>query len=327
MNTFSIARWRLTLWYLLISSVLLTVFTMAALLAEHQAFEAVRQLVHSQVRGIVFNAVLQSEIDNFERDFAQRLVVFDLLMFMVSGLASYVLSGRTLRPIELMVREQEAFAADASHELRTPLANIAMEIEAHKRSKHPPTGADAELLNSIQAEVDRMRSMVAGLLRLVRTEEGQPLRVEQVELSDLVAEVLDGMAARFGERKLQVERSLDKVVVPGQTDDIRQVLLILLDNAVLYSPKQGQVRVTLQQEQAMASLVVWNSGPGISLEELPQIFKRFYRGKQVTQPGTGLGLAIARKIVERYGGSIGVASEADKGVSFRVLLPTTKPIG
>jgi two-component system, OmpR family, sensor histidine kinase CiaH len=322
MNPFVTARWRLTLWYMLISCALLTIFTLAALLAEHQAFLAVRELVHSQVRGIVFNAVLQAEIDNFERDFAQRLIVFDILMFVVSGLASYILSGRTLKPIEQMVREQQAFAADASHELRTPLANIAMEIEARKRSEFPPRSADAELLDSIQTEVSRMRGMVAGLLSLVRMEGANELPPTVVDLSELTGEVVAGMMARFDEKQLRISSHIAPGLrVKGQPDELRQLLLILLDNAVLYTPKKGTVDIVLQAQQAKVSLVVQNSGPTIPDDELPLLFKRFYRGQKVTQPGTGLGLAIARVLVERYGGNIGVASQADKGVSFRVLLP------
>src|SRR5690606_18728153 len=104
----------------------------------------------------------------FSSDFARRLIAFDVVVFGLATVASYILSGRTLRPIETMVKEQEQFAADASHELRTPLSNIAMEIEAHRRSKPKMAKDDAQLLSSIQSEVERMRAMVAGLLTLVR---------------------------------------------------------------------------------------------------------------------------------------------------------------
>lgn len=322
MNAFTTARWRLTLWYMLISCFLLTIFTIAALLAEYQAFLAVRELVHSEVRGIVFNAVLQAEIDNFQQDFAQRLVVFDILMLIVAGLASYVLSGRTLEPIEKMVKEQAAFAADASHELRTPLANIAMEIEARRRSDKSLTKADAALLDSIQTEVARMRSMVAGLLNLVRSNEKQATDWQRVDLSKLVANVLGGMQARVNEKRLRVATMIDpEITVSGQIDELRQLVLILLDNAVLYTPKQGEIELTLTKQDRWGSLVVYNSGKGLAKDELPLLFKRFYRGKEVAEPGSGLGLAIAQVLVDRYGGRIGVASEPGKGVTFRVLLP------
>lgn len=322
MNAFTTARWRLTLWYMLISCLLLTIFTIAALLAEHQAFLAVRELVHSQVRGIVFNAVLQAEIDNFQQDFAQRLVLFDVLMLAVAGLASYILSGRTLQPIEKMVKEQSTFAADASHELRTPLANIAMEIEARRRSQKPLSHADAMLLDSIQTEVSRMRSMVAGLLNLVRSNEQTTVPQLPVDLSNLVADVKLGMQARIKEKKLRINTKIEqRVVVMGQVDELRQLVLILLDNAVLYTPKSGNIELTLSKQDKWASLLVHNSGKGIKQEELARIFKRFYRGKDVTEPGSGLGLAIAQVLVNRYGGKIGVASQPDQGVTFRVLLP------
>ncbi len=322
MNAFTTARWKLTLWYLLISCFLLTIFTIAALLAEHQAFLAVRELVHSQVRGIVFNAVLQAEIDNFQQDFAQRLVVFDILILIVAGMASYILSGRTLAPIEKMVKDQATFAADASHELRTPLANIAMEIEARRRNQKPLSKADASLLDSIQTEVSRMRSMVAGLLNLVRSNQQTSVPLQPVDMSQLLVDVQASMRARIDEKKLQLSSHIEpELSVMGQIDELRQLVLILLDNAVLYTPKGGQIELSLAQQDKWVSILIYNTGKGIKQDELAQLFKRFYRGKEVSEPGSGLGLAIAQVIVNRYGGKIGVASQLGKGVTFRVLLP------
>lgn len=323
MNAFHITRWRLTLWYMVISCLLLTMFTIAALIAERQAFMAVEELVHSQSRGIVFNAVLQAEIDNFQQDFARRLIAFDLLMLIVAGLASYILSGRTLQPIERMVKEQAAFAADASHELRTPLANIDMEIEARRRSGSAPKGQDAELLNSIQAEVQRMRGLVTGLLHLVRSHEVAQLPARPVNITDICQDVVNSVQARLTQKKLKLALKLpqEAITIKGQDDEFRQVVLILLDNAILYTPNQGVITINLEAQSDKAQLTVHNTGPGIPSPELPRIFERFYRGEGVKQPGSGLGLAIARVIVERYDGQIAVASQPKQGTTFRLRLP------
>ena len=131
-----------------------------------------------------------------------------------------------------------------------------------------------------------------------------------------------GRQARVNEKRLRVATTIEpETVVLGQIDELRQLVLILLDNAVLYTPKQGEIELALTKQDKWASFVVHNSGKGITKDELPLLFKRFYRGKEVAEPGSGLGLAIAQVLIDRYGGRIGVASEAGKGVTFRVLLP------
>src|SRR5690606_34309632 len=201
-----------------------------------------------------------------------------------------------------------------------------MEVEARKRDKTPLKKQDRELLDSILAEVSRMRSIVAGLLSLVRTEEGTQLEAIEINLARLSQEVVDGLRLRIKEKKLKISVMADEgAKVLGQEDDYRQLLLILVDNAILYTPQHGEISLRIQLTGNEVSLIIHNTGVSIPQSELPLLFNRFYRGKDVVEPGTGLGLAIARTIVEKSGGSIAVASQDEtKGVTFRVLLPLAK---
>ncbi len=119
---------------------------------------------------------------------------------------------------------------------------------------------------------------------------------------------------------------IDEVSLTADGDRLKQLILILVDNAIRYTPAEGQVRLSLRKDGAMAVLEVADNGIGISAEDLPRIFDRFYRADKARvrdAGGTGLGLAIARWIVEQHGGEVAVSSEQGKGSTFTVCLPLT----
>jgi signal transduction histidine kinase len=328
MKPFSTARIKLTLWYMLISYVLLGLFTVAVISAEKQAFAQVIDLVHSHVRGVVFNIYLQQQIEDFEQHFSQWLLLFDAAILIVATLASYFLSGRTLKPIEEVMKEREQFTADISHELRTPLASMAMEIEAYQRGRQ--TKAEATVvMDSLQQEIRRMTDLVSGLMRLVRLEQAEneePLVMTMVDLSQIVSASMESFKNRLVERQLMLAVELPpRLMVIGNPDELRQVVLILLDNAIKYTPAGGRLEVATARWHDWARLTVFNDGPGIEADDLPLVFNRFYRGRNAGDEGSGLGLAIARQLIEQHKGTVAVASTKDHGVTFRVLLPLPQP--
>jgi signal transduction histidine kinase len=268
---------------------------------------------------VVFNVYLQDQIQQFESHFISWLIGFDIVMLVLAALASYFLSGRTLAPIERSLADQERFAADASHELRTPLSNMTMEIEAHQRT-HQLDADTAELLQSVQGEINRMRDMVAGLLSLVHAD--QPHRLDHLNLSQTITQVIDLMQPRLTDHNLQLDTQLDlQLQIKGQADEVKQILMILLDNAIKYTPRQGHIKITTRLIENEAQLFVFNSGPGINQADLPRVFDRFYRGGNAQLEGSGLGLAIARSLVEKMHGTIAIASEVGHGVTLRLTWP------
>lgn len=326
MKTFNSTRLKLTLWYMLISYSLLILFTIAVISAERQAFAQVIDLVHSHVRGVVFNIYLQQQIEAFESHFSRWLLLFDAIILVLATAASYFLSGRSLAPIVQAMQDQERFAADVSHELRTPLASMAMEIEAYQRGdKNAHT--TKQVMASLQEEVKRMTGIVTGLMHLVRLDQvdstSQLLLQQPVDMSALVSKALESVSRQMTERQLKLKSHIaTAMLVKGNPDELRQVVLILLDNALKYTPIKGLIEVDLIQEEEHVRLTVFNSGPGIIESDLSHVFDRFYRGQNVVgDEGSGLGLAIARHIVEQHSGAIAVASQPDHGVTFRVLLP------
>jgi signal transduction histidine kinase len=217
---------------------------------------------------------------------------------------------------------QRRFVADASHELRTPLTSLRGNIGFLRRVVDmEPTDRDAALAD-VASEVERMSRLVSDLLTLARADAGQHLPRKYVELAPLVREVAR-QACFLSEGGVDVMLGqVDEAAVQGDPDHLKQLLLILTDNAVKYTPEGGQVRLAALRDNGHLRLEVADSGMGISAEDQARIFERFYRADRARPPGgAGLGLAIARWIAEEHGGSISVSSRPGEGSLFVVDLP------
>lgn len=231
-----------------------------------------------------------------------------------------------LASLEEAYAAQQRFIADASHELRTPLTAVLANLELLKRQGSDlPAQAREELIEAAANEAERMARLVTDLLSLARADAGQELKSEKVELDRLLLDVY-GVAkplARQVKLKLTVDE-IDEVSLTADPDRLKQLILILVDNAIRYTPSGGQVKLSLRKDGAMAVLEVADTGIGISARDLPHIFDRFYRADKARARdagGTGLGLSIAKWIVEQHGGDVAVASEQGKGTRFTVRLP------
>jgi two-component system OmpR family sensor kinase len=240
---------------------------------------------------------------------------------------------------EQTLQRQRRFVADASHELRTPLTTIRGNLGLLKR--RPPIAEEDEraVLDDMVEETDRLIRLTNDLLMLARSDAGRPLRREPVPIDPLVEDVCR-QAKLLGEGRTIVCETVPGVSVRGDQDAIKQVLLILLDNALKYTPAGGTITIGAGilpevqpnarteprsdnlREDRMASIRIADTGPGIAPEDLPHIFERFYRSDESrTGSGAGLGLAIAKELIEAQQGKISVASELGKGSTFTISLP------
>ncbi len=231
--------------------------------------------------------------------------------------------NQTLGRLENLFHMQRRFIADVGHELRTPLTVIKGNVDLMRKL----ACGDDEALNSIDAEVDRLTRMVGDLLLLARVESGKlPLDRQPVELDTLLLEVLQQtQVLASGKLNLRLEE-IDQVLVCGDRDRLKQVLLNLIGNAIKYTPDGGEVVAGLRKEEDRARLTISDTGPGIPDEDLPHIFERFYRAEKSRTrskdgKGFGLGLSIAYWIIRHHDGQIEVESEVGQGTTFRVWLP------
>jgi len=220
------------------------------------------------------------------------------------------------------LRRQREFAADASHELRTPLTVVRSSVEHLRRHPDQPLGDQAEALDDIDAEVSHLTGLVDDLLLLARSDSGVlSLRAMPTDLGEIVADAASGLAKSAEQRGVRLTVDPAPVVVRADAARVRQVVTILVDNAIRHTPRGGEVRVLVRADASGAALDVEDDGPGIRESDMPHVFDRFWRAPGAPSGGTGLGLSIARTIVELHGGRIMVSNGPTGGARFRAVLP------
>jgi signal transduction histidine kinase len=216
------------------------------------------------------------------------------------------------------------FLADCAHELRTPLTLITSNLDLLARIGQTDPAFAAQALNDIRGETDRMTRLITQLLILGRADAGAQIARKPVLLAETIIDVCrQGQATAEGIRFVNgVGDTVAGIMVDGHPDYLKQLLLILVDNACKFTQPPGEVRIDAALENGRVRVSVSDTGTGIDPGDLPRIFDRFYRGKNAAgTPGTGLGLAIARWVVEQHGGTIEVESTLGDGSRFSILLP------
>ncbi len=224
---------------------------------------------------------------------------------------------------EQSLHAQRRFVADASHELRTPLTTIRGNLGLLQHD--PPIAEDdrVAVVSDMVEETERLMRLVQGLLVLARADAGQTVHREPTLVKPVVEEAVRQAQVLATDRALAAD-PLPDVAVNANRDMLKQTLLILLDNAVQYTPPGGAVTIATTQANGHVSIAVHDTGPGIPPEALPQIFTRFYRGDAARSGnGAGLGLSIAKSLIEAYNGTLTVASQVGQGSTFTITLPAT----
>jgi signal transduction histidine kinase len=222
------------------------------------------------------------------------------------------------RETEVALRMQRQFVADVSHELRTPLTTLNGNISLLRRE--PPIGeADRrEVLADMASESQRLIRLVRDLLSLARADARALQRVRPVALEPLLDDVCRQARLLDPDRSILCVPECELHIL-ADDDATRQVLLVLMDNAVRHG--RGQIRVSARLSGDTVEVAVSDEGPGIAPEDLPHVFGRFYRGQHSdAEAGSGLGLAIAKALVEAQRGTIRVESEVGGGSTFTLAL-------
>jgi signal transduction histidine kinase len=224
------------------------------------------------------------------------------------------------RQVEQTLLAQRRFVADASHELRTPLTTLRGNIGLLQRE--PPISLEDRkaVLADMVIECERLIRLVHNLLALARSDAGRPLRSEPVLIKPLVEEVCRQARLLDPTRQIHCETLLD-ARVKGDPDALKQVLLVLLDNALKFTPPQGRIEFSVRANNGNVDINVCDTGPGIGADVLPHIFERFYRiDTSRTGGGAGLGLSIAKSLIEAQHGRIAVESQEGAGSTFTITL-------
>ena len=260
--------------------------------------------------------------------------VISFLLFIGSGgillliPISYFLAGKSLQPIKENYEEQKKFIADASHELRTPLTVIQTNVEVLKLKEDEVLAENIKWLNNIGLECETMGKLVSELLLIAQSDYKKVvLKKENFDLSALCAEVVDLMFDVARENDILLKGDIQPgIEYKGDEERIKQAIRIFVDNAIKYTPGEGEVTVTLRQGKRCVYIAVKDTGIGLSEEAKRKIFSRFYRvddARNRKTGGVGLGLNIADVIVKQHSGKIKVDSVLDEGSTFTIILPKT----
>jgi len=332
-SMFRSARLKLTLFYLatlLLFS--LSVTTTIRLLAE-QEYNRSNDVQRNEVRDILldgvwgvrtptrdFYALQDAQQAIVRQHLNQQLVFINLVALVLGGWLSYWFAGRTLRPIEEAHETQARFAADASHELRTPLTNMRLENEVFLRQKQFTDDEARDLIKSNLEEVQRLEQLSASLLELTKYGQGA-LQLTPQRIETIVAEAVGRMKKPARDKKAKIVQEIVATEVLGDRDSLLQMISIVLDNAIKYGPREGEVKVTGELAADAYILRVHDQGPGIDEADLPQIFDRLYRGDKARTSkagGYGLGLALAREIAEANNATIEARNDPQGGAIFEL---------
>ena len=332
---FKSARIKITAWYLLAILVISFVFSIAIYRTVASDLTAryvnIENYIKSNVRDMEkIPPVLKNILQNDLRTAKQRVVIMLLLangaIIIISAFVGYFLAGRTLRPIEEMVEEQNRFIADASHELRTPLSALKTSTEVALREKKI-SGAEArKILEENLEDIGSLELLSERLLHLAQYQKGERvLAFEKIDLAKTIQSSYKKILPLARKKNIKINIEVQDNYIEADRVSIEEIILILLDNAVKYTPDGGKVLVSSQIEGRNAVIKVIDSGPGIGPRDIPRIFDRFYRvdhsRSKIKISGFGLGLPIVKRVVELHHGSVSVSSKIGSGSTFTVRLP------
>lgn len=331
---FQSATWRLTATYIGILAIISFIFSVNLYRVSYGELTSGlnRQAVsYRQLPGIqgLFNdddlsQIRQNQLERGRHEIIAELIYLNIILLTLGGVGSYFLARRTLQPIKEAHDAQSRFTADASHELRTPLSAMRTEIEVALRDPRFSRPSARTLLESNLEELTKLTILVENLLRLARQENGHS-HFEPISMPGVIEAAVAQKSAEAQKKKITIETNVADVDALGNPDQLIQLVVILLDNAIKYSPANELITISVTLGEAGVVLKVHDNGHGIKATDVPHIFERFYRADHSRTKdapgGYGLGLAIAKQIVDYHRGQITVESRPGRGTTLTVLLP------
>ncbi|WP_315118224.1 HAMP domain-containing sensor histidine kinase [uncultured Clostridium sp.] len=248
-----------------------------------------------------------------------------IIMLCVIFAISLFFASRSIEPIAEAWEKQKQFIADASHELKTPLAIINANSDALLVNQEETIKSQKKWVDYIKSQTDRMGKLVNDLLYLAKAEDtNSKMFYVPFDISEVVSDVILSMEAVTFEKDITLLQEVEaNIIIKSDCEKIKQVITILLDNAIKYTDEKGRIDITLKKTRNQLVFSIKNSGKGIPKENLPKLFDRFYRADPArTQEngGYGLGLPIAKAIIDRLHGKIYAHSQENEGTTFTFTL-------
>jgi signal transduction histidine kinase len=289
----------------------------------------------SDGRALVAVAVADEiEIEDRYSALIAASVAAALVALVLVGIGGWFIAGKSIAPVDRAVDQMRRFMADAAHELRTPLTVIRSRAEVALQRERDRAGYE-DALRGIERESMRVGRIVEDLLMLARADAGErPIERQRVFLDDIVLDTAEAARALASRRDVRISvGDFEEAPVTGDPMLLHQLVMILLDNAIKFSPPGAQVLIAVRTVHDAARVSVTDAGPGIPAEQLPHVFERFYRGDAArsragttASEGAGLGLSIAQWIAHEHGAAIRIDSSPGKGTCVVVEFPPSADV-
>ena len=326
MNHFHSATLKLTVWYIAILMTVCLLFS--GIIYSTAAHEFDRPLPPTALLRMLgdssadlFRQIREERAAEAKRNVLMNLIALNLLTLTIGAATSYLFAKRTLRPIEDAMEAQARFTSDASHELRTPLAIMRTEAEIALRDKKPSVASLKNVLTSSLEEVERLQLLTDRLLALSNT---QPIELSEFTIGEVVHSSALHFTTAAKQKDITLRIKAKDLPAYGNPDTIGDILAILIDNAIKYSPEKTTVTIDSKQQGNHTLITVADQGTGIPAESIDHIFDRFYRADQSRTKqhieGHGLGLALAERLAEQNGASLTAANRKTRGAIFTLQL-------
>ena len=333
---FQKARLRLTVWYVGIIMLVSILFSVAFY---HVSTREIQRIINRiefrqqfpempipprlpEPRGEP-TALSLEELQESKKQLLINLAALNLGLFMVAGVSGYFLAGRTLKPIKDMLDEQNQFISNASHELRTPISVLRAELEAALLERNVTSTQAKHLIKSNLEEVIVLQNLTDRLLNLSIHESFNNSAKESVALSNIIRDAEKKVHPLASQKHITIYKKIKPIEVIVDKQSLIEAFVILLDNAIKYSPPKKTITITTKTNREVVKIYIKDNGVGISKNDLPHIFERFYRADKSRSKteGYGLGLPIAQKIVVNHEGSLTVDKTGKEGTTFLLQLP------
>lgn len=327
---FRSATLKLTLWYVFLVMVLSVTFSGVLY---HFSTRQLGEALHNQYRAMVDNdhdadneyKVSGHELDARSSDLLQDLWYFNAVVLFGSAGVSYILARRTLRPIELAHQVQIRFTAEASHELRTPITAMKADTEATLMQPGDDPAILRATLEGNLRDIDRLEKLTDHLLEISRYRSGAHIARDSVKLDTILSEVMAESKHAIAAKQLVLDVNIEPLLIVGDSQSVRRLITIVLDNAIKYSSPKGRINVVVIAENHYAMITIQDQGMGIDSHDLEHVFEPFYRAKNAIERknvrGYGLGLPLAKEIVELHKGTITIQSNKRKGTTIMITMP------
>jgi signal transduction histidine kinase len=335
---FESAKLKLTAWYLLI--IMLVSISFSAIIFKMLSSELDRFANVHRVRieqGLQDQYLQQQKFiakkfpnppPNFDPELLEEtkgrilmvLGIINGIILIISGGFGYLLARKTLKPIGQMIDEQNRFVSDASHELRTPLTSLKLAMEVFLRGKNSSLDDAKKLISNSMGEVNRLHYLTENLLELSRYQQTRPkLAVKKASINEVVNKAISKISQQIEKKKISVSKTNIQYESKVNEQEIVDLLVILLDNAVKYSKDKSKIEIIAKKSSKNFDLHIIDHGIGIAKEDLPFIFDRFYRADSSrVKGGYGLGLSIAKQVAKKNNVLLLVNSVFGKGTDFTV---------